>query len=138
MVCHQLIYISRPTVEVTQDVLLDILNKAQTINHKFKISGLLIFHNGKFMQLLEGGEKEVKDLFEKIQHDPRHSDVRILLETDRPNRCMPLWTMGFSMSGSVDNGLSNQGFYIAIDETRQLCEKMEADVGQKFLQLLGE
>lgn len=96
MTCHQLIYLSHPTLEVKRDVLLDIFNKSQKKNLKLGISGLLVFHKGEFMQFLEGGEYVVKDLFAKIQHDPRHADVKILLETDSQERCLPTWTMGFA------------------------------------------
>ena len=137
MACHQLIYISRPTIKITAAVLLDILKKSENKNHPHQISGLLVFHNGQFMQLMEGEKKAVRNLFETVKHDPRHTDVEIVLEVDSPERCMPAWAMGFSMSDSVDSEISNQVFYISIDDTKQICKLMKGDVGLQFLKFLG-
>jgi hypothetical protein len=137
MPCHQLIYTSQPTLEITEEILLDILSVSQNKNHKLRISGLLIFGNGKFIQLLEGNKEEVQDLFySTIQHDPRHTDIKVLLEAESPNRCMPTWTMGFSLLGNSVSEISNKHFYISPAETRQLCEMMEGEVGQILLAFL--
>jgi hypothetical protein len=137
MPCHQLIYTSQPTLEITEEILLNILRVSQNKNHNLRISGLLVFGNGKFIQLLEGDEKDVQDLFHStIQRDPRHTDVKVLLEAESPTRCMPTWTMGFSALGNSAANISNQNFYIPLAETRQLCELMEGEVGQRLLAFL--
>jgi hypothetical protein len=118
-------------------MLLDILSVSQNKNHKLRISGLLVFGNGKFIQLLEGDKKDVLDLFHSaILRDPRHTDVKVLLEAESPNRCMPTWTMGFSAIGNSASNISNQNFYIPLAETRQLCEMMEGEVGRRLLAFL--
>jgi hypothetical protein len=137
MPCHQLIYTSQPTLEITEEILLDILSVSQNKNHKLRISGLLIFGNGKFIQLLEGNKEEVQDLFySTIQHDPRHTDVKVVLEAESPNRCMPTWTMGFSTIKNPASSISTQNFHIPLEETRQLCEMIDGEVGQILLAFL--
>jgi hypothetical protein len=54
MSCRQIIYTSRPTAEIDDSVLLNILVRSQVKNDDMGISGLLVFHHGQFMQLLEG------------------------------------------------------------------------------------
>ena len=136
MSCHQLIYQSRPAVPVTKQVLLDILNTSQLQNYKLRISGLLVFHNGAFMQLLEGGEKEVHDLYAKIQRDPRHADLQLLLDASAADRLMPTWVMGFSMSGNVDSAISDQDFHIPLTDVKELCQNIEGRVGRIFRKFL--
>jgi hypothetical protein len=137
MPCHQLIYTSRSTTEVTEEILLNILSVSQNKNHNLRISGLLVFGNGRFIQLLEGDKENVQDLFySTIQRDPRHTDVKVLLETESPNRCMPTWTMGFSLLGNSASDISHQNFYISPTETRQLCEMMDGEVGQILMAFL--
>lgn len=136
MSCHQLIYQSRPAVPVTKQVLLDILNTSQLQNYKLRISGLLVFHNGAFMQLLEGGEKEVHDLYAKIQRDPRHADLQLLLDASAADRLMPTWVMGFGMSGNVDSAISDQDFHIPLADIKELCRNIEGRVGRIFRQFL--
>ena len=134
---HQLIYVSRPTTAITEAELVDILTQSQYKNIRLDLSGLLVFHDGKFMQLLEGGKKEVDELFATIRRDPRHTDVKVVLETDCYHRCMPSWVMGFSTGGKIEDKISAQNYYIPPDVTMQICVSMEGDAGQKFLQFIG-
>lgn len=138
MTIHQLIYTSRATRDITDSVLLEILSKAQVKNNQLKLSGILIFHKGAFIQLLEGSERNVKDLFESISKDTRHTDIKILSEIDSPERSMPSWFMGFSASGdeSLDR-IRNMDFHIPFDETRQICELMEGEMRKVFLEFLN-
>ncbi|MDH5582165.1 MAG: BLUF domain-containing protein, partial [Bdellovibrionales bacterium] len=54
-----------------------ILNTAQNFNSSKNITGMLIFRNQLFLQLLEGEQKDVMELFEKIKSDPRHKDIQV-------------------------------------------------------------
>ena len=137
MTCHQLIYISHPTIESVEEALLDILKKAQSENYKLRISGLMVYHRGKFMQLLEGDEINVKNLFAKIQRDARHTDVKVLLEMDNPKRCFSTWAMGFGMSGCSNGFLSEQPFYFSVNDIKDICEALKGDVGEEFLKFLN-
>jgi hypothetical protein len=137
MSIYQLIYTSKPTPLMTEGVLLDILKKSQITNLESKLSGLLIFHNGTFMQLLEGEKKEVTELYKVIQNDPRHREVKIIFESVNPERCMPTWAMGLSMADHEADAISKQAFHIPIEVTRQICELMEGEAGRLFRQFLN-
>jgi serine/threonine protein kinase len=133
---HQLLYVSRSSSDVAMAELLDILTRAQYKNMRLDVSGLLVFRDGRFMQLLEGAEQTVKDLFATIRHDPRHTNVEVLWENDRAARCMPSWVMGFSASEQGSTDISARNFYIPPDVTVQICESMEGEAGARFLQFL--
>ena len=57
---------------------MDLLKGSHVRNTRAGITGLLLFKNGHFMQLLEGDEAAVIALFSKISRDPRHHHVIIL------------------------------------------------------------
>jgi serine/threonine-protein kinase len=133
---HQLVYVSRSISEITTTELVDILTRAQYKNLRLDVSGLLVFRDGRFMQLLEGAEKTVKDLFSTIRQDPRHTDVEVIWEHDSIARCMPSWVMGFSASEKGSEDISAQNFYIPPDATVQICESMEGEAGAHFLQFI--
>lgn len=135
---HQLVYESRPTDALTKEQFRDILNKSQYKNIRLNLSGLLIFHAGKFLQLLEGGKKEVDELFEAIRHDPRHTDIKVVLESDCQFRSMPSWVMGLSTDNNVAEIIGSMDYYISPEVTKQICESMEGEVGRIFLQFIGE
>ncbi len=91
----QLIYISASTVEFTTQDLTNLLTKAREKNAKVDVSGMLIYHEGSFFQVLEGPEEEVYRVYDLISDDQRHSEVRLLLKSTVEKRSFQNWSMGF-------------------------------------------
>ncbi|QPK61850.1 BLUF domain-containing protein [Methylomonas sp. LL1] len=136
MACHQLIYTSRSAFEFVETDLLNILNKAQSANYQHRISGLLVYHAGKIMQMIEGDEADIKNLFANIRRDSRHTDVTVVLETDSPKRCFATWAMGFAMSDCSNGPLGNQPFYFSLDDIKAVCSALKGEAGETFLGFL--
>lgn len=134
---HQLIYTSRPTARVTTEMLLELLQKSQEKNPTLDISGLLVYHNGRFMQLLEGRRDDVQALFEVIREDPRHADVQIMLEKRATERCMHSWVMGFYTTAALDARISRQHFYLSLDHAEELSKLIKGDAGACFQEFLA-
>jgi hypothetical protein len=59
------------------------------------ITGMLLFHKGAFLQVLEGDPQDVMTTYHRICHDTRHKDVRLLVEQPTKDRHFPNWLMGF-------------------------------------------
>lgn len=59
------------------------------------VTGALMFTAGSFAQVLEGARGAVEATFERIQRDPRHGDISVLLCEFVPDRVFPEWTMAF-------------------------------------------
>jgi hypothetical protein len=68
-------------------------------NGKRGITGMLLYKDGNFMQCLEGPKTVVSALLAKIQSDPRHRDVNVLLCEENVEREFSEWTMGFKKLG---------------------------------------
>lgn len=70
-----------------------LLGEAQSRNLRAGITGVLIHDGERFVQVIEGGERDVDALFQRIRHDSRHRDVQVLeLALDQP-RLFGAWTM---------------------------------------------
>jgi hypothetical protein len=95
---HQLVYISASQHEFTQSELQELLAKARENNERLGISGMLLFHEGSFIQALEGPKENVKNLYAKIAKDKRHSETCILYRGDLVERDFDAWSMGFYRS----------------------------------------
>lgn len=107
---HQLVYISAAEKEFSEEELQALLLKARENNQSLDISGMLLFHEGSFIQALEGAEEQVESLYRKIAKDDRHSETRVLFRGDVPERDFDGWTMGFYRSDqSSDENL--EGFH---------------------------
>ncbi len=59
------------------------------------VTGLLLYGNETFLQALEGDEKAVDDLVEKIKKDPRHINIQFLHRRTIERRQYSEWSMGF-------------------------------------------
>lgn len=70
-----------------------IFQTARSNNKRRAVTGALLHSSGFFAQVLEGPKREIEQLFEKIQQDPRHSDVTVLECAPIPCRDFPLWSM---------------------------------------------
>lgn len=90
----RLLYASRATQFVSQEVLQDILKKARENNPSNGLTGALCHSGEIFLQVLEGGRAEVNAIYGKILRDPRHKDVVLLEYGEITERHFNQWTMG--------------------------------------------
>jgi hypothetical protein len=88
-------YSSRAIKAFTQAELLELLARSRENNSKLGVTGMLLYKNGEFMQVLEGSEQTVRTLVAKIERDPRHKVAKLLIGYC-PERQFPYWYMGFS------------------------------------------
>jgi len=94
----QLLYLSNAKPELKQAELDRILEVSRKNNPSRDITGLLVFANGVFIQVLEGPSNEVTNLFETICDDTRHQEVAMLGEYVGQERIFSKWSMGFLQS----------------------------------------
>ena len=92
---HQLIYLSSAAVKFTEDELKALLLKARENNSALQLTGMLLYIDGNFIQVLEGDKIKIRTLFETISSDPRHKSILKLLEKSIVERNFSDWTMGF-------------------------------------------
>jgi Sensors of blue-light using FAD len=92
----QLIYASAAVKPFTPPELRDLLAVARGKNTPIEVSGLLLYNQGSFFQILEGEEDTVEALYQKIGKDPRHTKVLLLLKRKLEERNFGEWSMGFA------------------------------------------
>lgn len=85
-----------------EEELADLLVRARANNKRKAITGMLLYKDGRFIQLLEGHEEQVRDSFERIRQDDRHTAVELLWLRYAQYRDFPDWTMGFLNADEVD------------------------------------
>jgi len=107
---RQIIYASAATKPFTRENLVELLKTARQRNSAADISGMLLYHSGSFLQVLEGPDKNVDALYATIRKDPRHTNFLLLLRATIQKREFENWSMGFvdatelaeSLEGFVD------------------------------------
>ena len=67
-----LIYVSTAVQEFSAEDLLQLLDQARTKNARLGLTGMLLYTENNFFQVLEGEPAVVDELFQTISHDERH------------------------------------------------------------------
>ena len=91
----QLIYASAATVRFSVADLKHLLAIARANNESLGVSGMLVFQEGSFLQIIEGEDDAVLSLFTKIEKDERHCNINMLLRSQIEERSFGEWQMGF-------------------------------------------
>lgn len=99
-----LTYVSSASTQLSARHLRTLLEKCISNNRPRDITGMLLYKDGNFMQVLEGDEKVVRAVHGIIAADPRHRGLLTLLQGSMPRRQFPDWSMGFrDLSANLDN-----------------------------------
>jgi hypothetical protein len=92
---YRLVYVSSATVPFSKTDLVNLLDTSRRNNMRRNVTGMLLYKDGDFLQLIEGERQQVKDLFEHIKQDPRHENTIVIDEEDTEGRIFNDWSMGF-------------------------------------------
>jgi hypothetical protein len=92
---HHIVYMSQATDHLTPTTLVTLLMQARTLNERQHVTGALVYGHGQFMQIIEGEEAVIKNLYERIARDPRHRNVFTLSDKSIANRRFAEWSMAF-------------------------------------------
>lgn len=99
---HELIYTSRARQEMSENDLTELLIQSRDKNLRLNITGLLVYGNREFMQLLEGTKQDIFSLYEAIFRDSRHQQVQLLWDGDIDERSFTDWSMAFININNID------------------------------------
>ena len=101
----RIIYISKLTYPLSNKEIELIGNVSIQNNRQVNITGTLVFFEKMFFQMLEGSDKEVDRLYEKIRKDSRHYDIlRLKTEDNITERLFPNWHMKtINLENNVDD-----------------------------------
>ncbi len=100
----QLIYVSNRKPTCTQEEIEKILNSCKKNNPPLNITGILLYSDTKFIQLVEGEAKVIMSLYDKIKLDTRHSNPIMISYGMIQEKSFPSWHMGSKKlsGGDVD------------------------------------
>tara|TARA_R110002049_G_scaffold70894_2_gene182948 strand:+ start:1465 stop:1881 length:417 start_codon:yes stop_codon:yes gene_type:complete len=94
MLLHQIIYTSQASEQFNKRNLLDLLHTSRGYNTIDNISGLLMHRNGYFLQIIEGEQDVVENLFQRLSNDTRHKNIKMILDRTVESRLFSNWAMG--------------------------------------------
>jgi hypothetical protein len=85
----------------SRDQLGPLLAASRTRNAAADLTGMLVFAQNHFLQVLEGPADNVVDTFARIERDSRHRNIVTLFRGHAPaGHCFAEWAMGFHLIAS--------------------------------------
>lgn len=92
---RSIIYISKAVHRFRREELAALLTDARDRNRRTGITGLLLYCDACFLQLIEGPEAAIEALYASISRDTRHRDVRLIASEAVSRREFATWNMAF-------------------------------------------
>jgi Sensors of blue-light using FAD len=96
-----LVYVSSSVRKLDRAEILEILRTSQRNNQQRDVTGMLLYKDGNFMQVLEGPEPALVKLMETVERDNRHRGVIVLTKRPIQERQFPNWSMAFRDLGDL-------------------------------------
>ena len=87
---HRVIYASEAVgaTGVSTLSIAQILGHAESNNRRDHITSCVMFHQGHILQAIEGSRADIDRLMRRLLADPRHSGLRILIDTPIAERAL--------------------------------------------------
>jgi len=103
----QLAYTSTASELFDKADLRNMLTEFNQRNLKTGITGILLYKDGHFMQILEGLGEVVTTMFGRISRDQRHHGILPLFQGTVQERQFPQWSMAFrDLNQPEDQGIT--------------------------------
>ena len=121
---HHIIYLSKVITPLQEEELVSLLEQARANNKRRNITGILVYSDRQFMQLLEGEEADVARLYAKLSQDPRHMGLIKLADKAIGARSFSDWSMAFRL-GSLAEFSALTG-YVPLDQVNFHAQSFSA------------
>ena len=106
----QTIYASKASEAFVEGELAELMQQSRSNNLRSELTGMLLYCEGNFFQVLEGDEEAVKSVYRSIEKDPRHDDMVKIIEEGIAERSFGDWSMGLMTATRKEIAEEVEGF----------------------------
>lgn len=131
----RLAYVSEVSALFGPDDLREIEERSLVRNEELDITGILVIDAGKILQILEGSQTKVEDLFARIARDPRHQNVRLVAGSEVAGRLLHSWSLVSGEGRKIPDGII-AGFHALYHELASRTDLTQ--LGAREIDLLKE
>ena len=113
MSLYCLVYTSVAKQKMTDNCLKNLLDRTRSKNSAVSLTGMLLYIDPYFVQILEGDFDDVCETFTRISKDPIHHKVSLILKKPITERNFANLAMGFNKvtEKHIDSFVSLEAFY---------------------------
>jgi len=143
----QVSYVSRSSEPMSSEQLLALLLQCRKNNAANAVTGMLLYKDRTFLQVIEGEDEIIDHLVELILDDPRHAQVQILSRKAISSRQYADWSMGFEqvtdarlegVEGLKDFAASDFNFDYLVGNEAVVSQLMDHFREPHYDELIGE
>ncbi|WP_321309168.1 BLUF domain-containing protein [Marinifilum fragile] len=98
-----IVYVSFSRNQLSELELDELLSEIRPKNLATGITGLLLYNDEIFIQVIEGESDTIHDLYDRLQKDKRHTNIVKILEERIDQRSFPNWSMGYQKLSKEDS-----------------------------------
>lgn len=91
----RLVYSSRSHEDMSPAAMTAIVRHARQRNTAAGITGLLLYHQRQFLQVIEGERSVVEACFDRIKGDVRHEQIVVLSQCDAASKFFTNWFLAY-------------------------------------------
>ncbi len=110
---HSICYISKEVISSDDLGYSNLFQSLLKFNSKNDITGILLYNEGFFLQVLEGDKNTLHHLMELIQRDTRHQELLIILDKPIQHRIFKHYSTGFSIIENTE-AIKDLNAYLSI------------------------
>jgi Sensors of blue-light using FAD len=90
-------YVSSAVFAFNETTLLDLVGQCQRNNERLGITGILVYSDGNFIQVIEGADLVTHALYDRIALDARHRAVNTVAQQQIDSREFQGWSMAYNI-----------------------------------------
>lgn len=118
-------YVSSVHPELSEEEIQNVLSFSRNWNIDHQITGILLYSEGNFFQVLEGEKELLQSLFSRIQKDRRHKNVMVIFEKEVSNVQFDTYKSDFI---SLDSRFQAKNIELYFSQIDQLNPKIQSSV----------
>lgn len=92
---YAICYVSTASKSLDRKEIDKVLNRTKKKNNEKDITGILLYSEGNFFQVLEGEKSEVLKIYEYIEEDERHYNIIKIFGKEVPDRTFDGYEVDF-------------------------------------------
>ncbi|WP_026837742.1 BLUF domain-containing protein [Gillisia sp. JM1] len=118
-------YVSSVNSNLTEDDILKVLKYTRNWNNDNGITGILLYSDGNFFQVLEGEKDLLKSLLSRIEKDERHYNVMVIFEKEVSETKFDDYQSDFI---SLDSRFQSRNLALYFSQIEKLNPKIQSSV----------
>ena len=118
-------YVSSVNSNLTEDDILKVLKYTRNWNNEHGITGILLYSDGNFFQVLEGEKELLKSLLSRIIKDERHTNVMVIFEKEVSETKFDDYQSDFI---SLDSCFQSKNIELYLSQIEKLNPKIHSSV----------